>query len=69
MSPRINNGEDQGIPVINEFFIPDIKKVELEPWDRMAGLGVYQNLFGTGNPTMPISMKSLLLKSNGTSLR
>src|SRR5688572_29298926 len=39
----------EGIPIIREFFIQDIKKVPLEPWDRMGGLGVYLNLIGTGD--------------------
>ena len=40
--------ETEGIPIIREFFIQDIKKVPLEPWDRMGGLGAYLNLIGTG---------------------
>ena len=31
--------ETEGIPIIREFFIQDIKKVPLEPWDRMGGFG------------------------------
>ena len=38
----------EGIPIIREFFIQDITKVGLEPWDRMGGSGVYLNLIGTG---------------------
>jgi quercetin dioxygenase-like cupin family protein len=40
--------QTEGIPIIREFFIQDIKKVALEPWERMGGLGVYLNLIGTG---------------------
>lgn len=39
----------EGIPIIREFYIPDIRQVPLQPWDRMGGLGVYLNLVGTGN--------------------
>jgi hypothetical protein len=31
----------EGIPIIREFFVQDIRKVQLEPWDRVGGLGVY----------------------------
>jgi hypothetical protein len=36
----------EGIPIIREFYIPDIRQVPLEPWERMGGLGVYLNLVG-----------------------
>jgi len=48
----------EGIP----SFSSKIQKVELVPWNRRGGLGVYLNLFGTGKLTMPISMKSILVK-------
>lgn len=40
--------EAEGIPVIRDFYIKDIRKVPLEPWERKGGLGVYLNLYGTG---------------------
>lgn len=40
--------ESEGIPVIEEFYIKDIRKVPLEPWRRKEGFGVYLNLIGTG---------------------
>lgn len=39
--------EAQGIPVIKEFNIPNLKKVPVEPWERVGGLGVYIQLEGT----------------------
>ena len=39
--------ESQGIPVIREGFLSDVRKVKLEPWDRKGGLGAYFNLKGT----------------------
>jgi len=30
----------ESIPVIRKFFIQDIKKVKLAPWDRNGGRGV-----------------------------
>ena len=39
----------EGIPIIREFYIPDIRHVPLQPWERMGGLGVYLNLVGTGD--------------------
>jgi hypothetical protein len=40
--------ESEGIPVIKDFYIPDIRKVELSLWERIGGSGVYLNLIGTG---------------------
>ena len=39
--------EREGIPVVCAFHIEDIRSVELSPWDRMGGKGVYLNLEGT----------------------
>lgn len=38
--------ESQGIPVLKGFYIEDIRKAKLEPWERMGGLGAFINLFG-----------------------
>ena len=38
----------EGLPVIRDFYIKDIREVPLEPWKRRGGLGVYLNLIGTG---------------------
>jgi len=38
----------EGIPIIRDFFIKDLRKVPLEPWERKGGRGVYLNLIGTG---------------------
>lgn len=40
--------ESEGIPIIRDFYIQDIRKVPLKPWERKGGLGVYLNLIGTG---------------------
>jgi len=39
--------EQEGIPIVGGFFVEDIRRVELAPWERMGGLGAYLNLEGT----------------------
>lgn len=39
--------EREEIPAIRAFHIEDIRQVELQPWPRMGGRGVYLNLEGT----------------------
>ncbi len=39
--------EREALPVIRAFYIEDIREVELHPWARMGGYGVYLNLEGT----------------------
>jgi hypothetical protein len=41
--------ESQGIPIIRDFYIEDLRKVDLAPWDWKGGRGVILNLIGTGN--------------------
>jgi quercetin dioxygenase-like cupin family protein len=41
--------ESQGLPIIKEFYIEDLSKVELAPWDWKGGNGAILNLIGTGN--------------------
>jgi quercetin dioxygenase-like cupin family protein len=41
--------EAQNIPVIRDFYIEDLRTVELAPWDWKGGRGVYLNLIGTGD--------------------
>ncbi len=40
--------DSQGLPVIRDFYIEDIRRVKLEPWEWKGGRGVYLNLIGTG---------------------
>jgi oxalate decarboxylase/phosphoglucose isomerase-like protein (cupin superfamily) len=40
--------ESEGIPLIEGFFIEDIRKVRLEPWERTGGLACRICLTGTG---------------------
>ncbi len=40
--------ESEGIPLIGGFFIEDIQKVELAPWESKGGLGARICLEGTG---------------------
>lgn len=40
--------ESEGIPVIRDFAVPDVRTVPLSPWQRKGGAGVYLNLVGTG---------------------
>ena len=37
----------EGIPVIEDYYIKDVRTERLEPWKRKGGLGVYLNLIGT----------------------
>jgi mannose-6-phosphate isomerase-like protein (cupin superfamily) len=39
--------ERENIPAIRAFHIEDIRQMELQPWPRMGGRGVYLNLEGT----------------------
>jgi oxalate decarboxylase/phosphoglucose isomerase-like protein (cupin superfamily) len=39
----------EGIPVYDTFFIEDLKKVTLGPWQRTGGLGAFINLEGAGD--------------------
>ena len=38
----------QKIPINRGFFIDDLKKVEVAPWEHKGGLGAFVNLDGTG---------------------
>jgi oxalate decarboxylase/phosphoglucose isomerase-like protein (cupin superfamily)/mannose-6-phosphate isomerase-like protein (cupin superfamily) len=40
--------EAQKIPINRGFFIEDLRKVELAPWDLKGGLGAFINLDGAG---------------------
>ncbi|MEA2992309.1 MAG: hypothetical protein QOD40_1229 [Alphaproteobacteria bacterium] len=40
--------EGHGIPILREFYIEDLRKVELAPWDWKGGRGAFLNLIGTG---------------------
>ena len=48
-SPYQNWIEGQGIPIIRTFYLEDLRKVELAPWDWKGGRGAYLNLIGTGD--------------------
>jgi quercetin dioxygenase-like cupin family protein len=39
----------QNIPVLREFYIEDLSKVDLAPWEWKGGRGAYLNLIGTGD--------------------
>src|SRR5919107_845729 len=41
--------ESQNIPIIKEFYIEDLRRVELAPWAWKGGRGAYLNLIGTGD--------------------
>jgi len=40
--------EAEGVPSIGGFYIPDVNSLELYPWERKGGRGVFVNLEGTG---------------------
>jgi quercetin dioxygenase-like cupin family protein len=41
--------EAQRVPIIREFYIEDLRKVALAPWDWKGGRGAILNLIGTGD--------------------
>lgn len=41
--------DSHGIPIIRDFYIEDLRKVELAPWDWKGTPGAYLNLIGTGD--------------------
>jgi quercetin dioxygenase-like cupin family protein len=41
--------ESQGIPILREFYLEDLRQVELAPWNWRGGRGAYLNLIGTGD--------------------
>ena len=34
---------DEGLDIISSFYVPDLHTVELRPWPRRGGRGVYLN--------------------------
>lgn len=41
----------EGIPIIREWCIDDVMKVQLKPWARTGGLGAYLDFIGSDNKT------------------
>ena len=41
--------ESQGIPIVREFYIEDLSKIEVAPWAWKGVNGAYMNLIGTGD--------------------
>jgi quercetin dioxygenase-like cupin family protein len=41
--------ESQGIPILRDFYIEDLRKTELAPWAWKGARGAYLNLIGTGD--------------------
>jgi mannose-6-phosphate isomerase-like protein (cupin superfamily) len=41
--------KSEGVPSVGGFYIPDVAKLELFPWERKGGSGVFLNLEGTGD--------------------
>ncbi len=41
--------ESHGIPVIRDFYIEDLRKVDVAPWAWKGASGAYLNLIGTGD--------------------
>ncbi len=39
--------ESQGIPIIRDFSIPNLKDVPVGPWERMGAAGAFVILEGT----------------------
>ncbi len=41
----------EGIPIVDTFFVQDLKTVELARWDRLGGTGAFINMKGAGVAT------------------
>jgi quercetin dioxygenase-like cupin family protein len=41
--------ESQGIPILREFYLEDLRRLELAPWAWKGARGAYLNLIGTGD--------------------
>jgi hypothetical protein len=41
----------EGISIVKTFFVQDLKKVELKPWDRTGGNGAFINMEGAEGTT------------------
>ncbi|MFQ5850187.1 MAG: cupin domain-containing protein [Candidatus Binatia bacterium] len=41
----------EGIPIIETFFVRDLKEVRLAPWNRIGGDGAFINMEGAGQAT------------------
>jgi gentisate 1,2-dioxygenase len=41
----------EGIPITKTFFVQDLKRVELKPWDRTGGNGAFINMEGAEGAT------------------
>ena len=41
----------EGIPIVKDFFIQDLKKVPVAHWDRTGGDGAFINMDGAGQAT------------------
>src|SRR5690242_19525657 len=41
----------EGIPIVKTFFVQDLRKVELKPWDRTGGYGAFINMEGAEGAT------------------
>ncbi len=39
---------DEGVPVVTGFYVDDLETLDLAPWPRRGGRGVFVNLEGTG---------------------
>lgn len=39
--------QSEGIPILRDFYLSDVRTVSLERWDRKSGFGVYLNLVGS----------------------
>ena len=61
-APQVDNAMDnipyyekwqleEGIPIVKTFFVQDLKKVELKPWDRTGGNGAFINMEGAEGTT------------------
>jgi quercetin dioxygenase-like cupin family protein len=41
----------EGIPIVKTFFVQDLKKVDVKPWDRTGGSGAFINMEGAEGAT------------------
>jgi uncharacterized RmlC-like cupin family protein len=54
-APRVDTYQEwqaaQGIPVVRGFHIPDVKRLEVSPWESKGGRGSFIRLDGAGKAT------------------
>ena len=54
----------EGLDIISSFYVPNLHTVELKPWARRGGRGVFLNHDASARPTIATSVRFRLAKSS-----